>query len=96
MASKVLKANNKERSANKAQPKTKTVINEAGVKAKKMPKFDLDYSTIREAVQKNDDARFVTYYVYDNHSESDVLFCEHKDHLPADVRAALKDAGIKL
>jgi len=93
MANKVLKKNNQARNA--ARPATKKAVATVSTKdVKAMPKADYDYSTIREASNKNADPNLVTYFVYDNHTETDVCFCEHKDYLSPEVRAALKAEGI--
>lgn len=73
--------------------KTVTTVSEEQEK-KELPKMDLDWSTARKKAVGNADKRFISYIVYDNHSEQDVEFCEMIDYLDKDTRKELKEAGI--
>lgn len=96
---KILKANNKnvaakrERNA-KGKEKKGVKVEVVAVGEPKMLPYDLDLSTVRASAEKNTDKRFVTFFVTDKKSDTEIRMCEHVDHISKELRKALEAAEI--
>lgn len=99
MAKTVLRENNKNAQAKKDKLKASQTKKTGKVKTvvlgepKELP-YDFDYSTVRKSVEKNQDERFVTFFVTDKKTDTEVKCVEHIDHLNPTLRKALENAKI--